>query len=339
MRRVAAALLAVLLLGAGPAGAADDPATPVDLRARVLPSFRIGHPETVRFGRLDFVGGIEVESSFREVGGLSGLVVDPGGSGFIAITDNGLMLRAAVDRDGEGRPIGLSDGRLKRIRGLNGGEKAFRWDADTEGFDITQRDGKAIAGISFEGTPRVMLGAMEDDGFVGPLKPIALPPGARRLRNTKGLETMAFGPVGSRFEGAEVILAERAPRDSSADDRPGWVVGGSAPAAFFLKAVGDYDATDAKFGPDGDLYVLERLYSLAEGVRTRIRRLPQAEIVDGATVEGETIFEASLADQIDNMEGLSFWTRGDGATMISLISDDNRSFLQRTLYLEFRLAE
>ncbi len=339
MTRVSAALLAGVLLAVAPAAAADGDATPVDLQARVLPSFRIGHPETVRFGRLDFVGGIEVESSFREVGGLSGLVVDPGGGSFIAITDNGLMLRAVVDRDAEGRPIGLSDGRMKRIRGLNGGERAFRWDADTEGFDITERDGKAIAGISFEGTPRVMLGPVETDGFVGPLKPIVLPAKARQLRNTKGLETMAFGPVGSRLDGAEVIIAERAPRDSSSDDRPGWVVGGKAQAAFFLKAIGDYDATDAKFGPDGDLYVLERLYSLAEGVRARIRRLPQAEIVDGATVAGDVVFEASLADQIDNMEGLSFWTRGDGATMISLISDDNRSFLQRTLYLEFKLAE
>jgi hypothetical protein len=39
------------------------------------------------------------------------------------------------------------------------------------------------------------------------------------------------------------------------------------------------------------------------------------------------------------MEGLDVWRRADGALMVSIVSDDNRSFLQRNLYLEFRLEE
>jgi hypothetical protein len=39
------------------------------------------------------------------------------------------------------------------------------------------------------------------------------------------------------------------------------------------------------------------------------------------------------------MEGLDVWRREDGTTILSLISDDNQSFLQRTLYLEFALRE
>ena len=38
------------------------------------------------------------------------------------------------------------------------------------------------------------------------------------------------------------------------------------------------------------------------------------------------------------MEGLAIWRTAGGETRISLISDDNRAFLQRTLYLEFRLG-
>ena len=34
---------------------------------------------------------------------------------------------------------------------------------------------------------------------------------------------------------------------------------------------------------------------------------------------------------------LEAWVRADGATILSILSDDNQSFLQRTLYLEFRL--
>ena len=43
--------------------------------------------------------------------------------------------------------------------------------------------------------------------------------------------------------------------------------------------------------------------------------------------------------QIDNMEGLALWTDAAGATRVSMISDNNRLILQRTLYLEFRLKD
>jgi hypothetical protein len=39
------------------------------------------------------------------------------------------------------------------------------------------------------------------------------------------------------------------------------------------------------------------------------------------------------------MEGLDVWQRDDGATMLSILSDDNQSFLQRTIYLEFVVSE
>jgi hypothetical protein len=39
------------------------------------------------------------------------------------------------------------------------------------------------------------------------------------------------------------------------------------------------------------------------------------------------------------MEGLDVVRGPDGETRIIVVSDDNRSFLQRNLMLEFRLAE
>ena len=41
-------------------------------------------------------------------------------------------------------------------------------------------------------------------------------------------------------------------------------------------------------------------------------------------LDGETLFEASLAHQIDNMEGLALWTDAVGATRVSMISDMDR---------------
>jgi hypothetical protein len=46
-----------------------------------------------------------------------------------------------------------------------------------------------------------------------------------------------------------------------------------------------------------------------------------------------------MSYQIDNMEGLDVWRRADGVLMVSIVSDDNQSLLQRNLYLEFRLDE
>ena len=63
-----------------------------------------------------------------------------------------------------------------------------------------------------------------------------------------------------------------------------------------------------------------------------------ATIRKGALVDGAVLLEADMAYQIDNMEGLDVWRRDDGALIVSLISDDNHSILQRNLYLEFVLT-
>ena len=43
--------------------------------------------------------------------------------------------------------------------------------------------------------------------------------------------------------------------------------------------------------------------------------------------------------QIDNMEGLSVHRTPDNELVLTLVSDDNFSFLQRTILLQFTLLE
>jgi hypothetical protein len=43
--------------------------------------------------------------------------------------------------------------------------------------------------------------------------------------------------------------------------------------------------------------------------------------------------------QIDNMEGLSTHRTAAGDLILTMISDDNFSFLQRTILLQFKLIE
>jgi hypothetical protein len=70
----------------------------------------------------------------------------------------------------------------------------------------------------------------------------------------------------------------------------------------------------------------------------RLRRIAATGIDGGQTVDGEVLMEAGLTYRIDNMEGLDISTDGTGQVFLTLISDDNFMYFQRTLLLEFKYA-
>jgi hypothetical protein len=70
----------------------------------------------------------------------------------------------------------------------------------------------------------------------------------------------------------------------------------------------------------------------------RIRRIPLAGIKPDALVDGTSLIEADLAHQIDNMEGIAVHRNAAGETIITLVSDDNFSGLQRNLLLQFAIV-
>ncbi len=59
----------------------------------------------------------------------------------------------------------------------------------------------------------------------------------------------------------------------------------------------------------------------------------------GALVDGPVIFEADLGYEIDNMEGIDTFVTPEGDTVLTMVSDDNFSMIQRTLLLQFTLVE
>jgi hypothetical protein len=65
--------------------------------------------------------------------------------------------------------------------------------------------------------------------------------------------------------------------------------------------------------------------------------VPLAMIKPGALVDGAELITADMGQQIDNMEALSVHRDSGGALVLTLISDDNFSPLQRTLLLQFTL--
>ncbi|WP_417767081.1 esterase-like activity of phytase family protein [Stappia sp.] len=330
---VAAALAATL-----PATArAEIPVQSVTISSKPIAHFRIGRPEQTRFGSLTFLGGLELLAGNRHMGGLSGLVVSPDGDRIVAVADNGLWLTADIESAPDGRPLAIANATVAPVLGPGGRALLDRGRGDAEALAL-RLDGVGGSGTLFVATER----DHNIYAFPWPLDLSAagtaldLPAGIKQLRHNKGMEAVAFANSGP-LEGSLVVIAERGPGFNS--DLPGFLIGGATPGTFTVVRQDSYDATDASFLPDGDLLLLERRFTLRHGIGMRLRLLPAAEIAPGALVTGHVLMEAGFAEQIDNMEGVSVHVNKAGETIVSLISDDNRSILQRTLFLRFRLDD
>ena len=114
---------------------------------------------------------------------------------------------------------------------------------------------------------------------------------------------------------------------------------GQLQGQFTVRRTDNFDISDACLLPSGDLLLLERKFSLSGGVGIRIRRIALTTIAPGALVDGPAVFTADLGQEIDNFEGIDAFADSDGNTVLTLVSDDNFSLLQRTLLMQFTLIE
>src|SRR4029079_4427317 len=164
---------------------------------------------------------------------------------------------------------------------------------------------------------------------------IAVPPGMKLLPHNQSIECLEIAPKGSQLAGTLIAISD--PGLGTGGNLMGFLIGGST-GAFSLKRTDDFDVSDCAATPDGNLLVLERRFSWTRGLAVRIRSVPLAAIKSGALVDGRELMFADMGSQIDNMEGLSVHRDSSGALVLTLISDDNFSVLQRTLLLQFTLV-
>ena len=142
-------------------------------------------------------------------------------------------------------------------------------------------------------------------------------------------------PKGLPLAGILIAISERGL------DPAGNILGfllGTGGGAFTVKRTDEFDVSDCTVTPKGDLLVLERRFSWARGVAMRIRRLALAGVKPGALLDGPELIFADMGHQIDNMEGIAVHRAADGALVLTLISDDNFSPLQRTVLLQFTMT-
>ena len=331
---LAFALLVPLSLAASAQTSPRAPEAPVriDVRAKPIAAFQPGDPSRVRFGALIYRGGVELTSSYREFGGISAIRVEPDGARFLAVTDKGRWLRARIVYDGT-RPAGIADAEMAPVLGPDGKALAARGWYDTE--SIAQDNG--IVWLGIERVNRIVRLDVGRHGLLARAQPIPVPPGIRQLPNNKGLECLEYVPAGLPLARTLIAISERGLDESG--NIKGFLIGHSGPEEFSLRRIGDFDVSDCAVTPKGDLLVLERSFSRLKGVGMRIRRVPLTSIAHGATVDGPALIEADMSYQIDNMEGLSVHRAPSGELVLTLISDDNFSIIQRTILLQFTLAD
>lgn len=310
--------------------ATADGAVRIEINARPIEFFDARDTTRRRFGTLEFRGGIELTSPYKEFGGLSALRVAGDGDRFLSLSDKGRWLRGRfVYRDG--RLVGITNAEMAPILAADGRPiTALGW-YDTE--SLAEDGGTLYVGL--ERVNRVLRFDYGRFGLQARGQPVALPPEIAKLPNNRGLECLVVIPKPLADAGTLVAISERGL--DAAGNIKGFLIGGQRPGTFSVKRSDDFDITDCAIGPAGDLFLLERRFSWTSGVAMRVRLVPLATVQPGATVDGKMLITADMGYQIDNMEGLSVHRDKAGDTVLTMISDDNFSFVQRTILLQFTL--
>jgi hypothetical protein len=324
------AILALALIPAAaqaPRGQGD--VQRIGIRSQAIDAFDPRDHTRTRFGALTFRGGLVLTSRHRDFGGVSGLRVAADGAHFLAVTDKGHWLRGRIVSRGS-IPIAIADAEMAPMLGPDGRTLKSRGWYDTEA--LTEDGG--IVHVGIERANQIVRFDIGKDGLRARGRAIAAPPGMKLLPHNQSIECLEAAPKSGPLAGALVAISEHGL--DVAGNLISFLIGGPG-GVFALRRTDDFDVSDCAATPDGKLLVLERRFSWVRGLAIRIRSVPFAAIKPGALVDGPELIFADMAFQIDNMEGLSVHRDASGALVLTLISDDNFSPLQRTLLLQFTL--
>lgn len=318
MKRIGWLLSAAVALALAAAAWAE----PLSLHAEPI-ALHPGDPDVRKVGKLSWLGGLHITSPDRRFGGYSGLETIPGGR-LAAVSDTGHWLAFRPVLDAEGRLVGVRDGEIEPLKDERAHAFAGKSRNDAEALRRDPAEGGFL--VAFEREHRVL----RYRAIGGPGIPIAVPENFVAQPHNGGVEAMAVWP-----DGRVLLLSEQAANGDG--DYKAWLLVANRWHALGYAAGGEYLPTDAAALPDGDLLVLERRYGLLTPVGVRLVRVPEARVRPGGRLHGAVVAEWGAPYSADNMEGLAVTRRPDGTVLLWLISDDNRSPVQRTLLMLFRL--
>lgn len=249
-------------------------------------------------------------------GGFSAIHLYPNGLDFIALSDRAFLYTGRLQRDANERITGVTTHSIHQLRHRDGSFLSGPR-GDSEGIALGP-DGTIY--IAFEGGRRTRVAAYETPD--SPARILPRHPDFREMPGNGALEALAIDAQGRLY-----TLPEESPTDSFPLYRfegNRWHIIGHVPKRDGFAPVG------ADFGPDGNFYLLERRFRIPS-FATRISRLRP-----GHWDRPETLIETAPG-VLDNHEGITITRNRQDRLRATIISDDNRFFLQRTEIVEFLL--
>lgn len=250
-------------------------------------------------------------------GGFSGLELAEDGVTMTVLSDRGQLWEGRLERDAAGRITDVSVTARSHLLDSEGKPLPVGRLADAEGLAVAP-DGTLA--ISFEGLVRVARYADLD----AEANPLQRPPAFKKLPENDALEALAIAP-----DGTLVAIPETSPGPDQ--PFPVWrFARGQWATVARIPREGDWRPVGADYGPDGQFYLLERNFLGVLGFASRVRRF------DPDFAAGQVVLETTPRTH-DNLEGLAVWRDTTGAIRLTMISDDNFMFFQRTEIVEYRL--
>ncbi len=265
-----------------------------------------------------FVGQYIWESDLDTLGGFSGLEVSADGGFFNALGDRGVFVTGRLRRTGA-QITGVDVHYSGFLQDTKGRPLAGKF-ADAEGLAIRDTGQMFVSFESFHrvrsySTPQSIAGYIPSH------------PDFKAMVNNGSLEALAVDDQGVLY-----TIPERS--DGEGKFYPIYrYKNGTWTIPFTIPSVGALRPVGADFGPDDKFYLLERGLTSVLGFSTRVRRF---DILDDGIMAGETLLETPPG-LYDNLEGLAVWRDKTGDIRLTMISDDNFNFLQRTEFVEYRI--
>ena len=292
--------------------------TPVPLTAANPPP---AHLAGGAIGRFVYAGGVAISSpDTTRLHGLSDLKFGPDG-GLVSVTDDGDLFEARLVLDGTGRLVGLSDGKLQALKGVDGRPLQGKDQSDAEGLAFLPNGDRLV---SFERDHRIWLYPRQGDGTYGAPRAVNKP--ATTFPDNEGMEALTAYPIA----GPDAYLV-------GGEEGEVWLCKLSAPCV----GLAPQSPPDFTWGLTGfaafegqAVAALYRAVDPVRGWRGQVRFIvdPRAPAAKQALAATLTLDGAVTRD---NFEGIALSRSPSGATRIYILSDDNDMSFERTLLMAF----
>ncbi len=316
-----AILLGGVLLAPG-FGASTSLAGPISVDAQPL-ALNAARPEQSTVGSLTYRGGLVISSSATEFGGLSALGVSADGDRMVALTDRGRRFASRLVYDEAGNLAGLRQTTLDTMANIDGASLMTKSESDIEAMSPGV-EGEII--VAFERRHRIWRYL---PGQIKP-EPLRHPEELSRLPANSGIEGLAL-----LHDGRLLAIAEG---PAELPTTLAWASGLKNWSTMTYALKGGFRPTGAATLAKGDVLVLERRFTLRDGVAGRIRRINSTDIVPGEHLNPDLVAEFRDLVAVDNFEGIAVRQGPRSETLIYIVSDNNFNPLQRTILMMFELA-